>query len=839
MIQPGVPKSLADQRAELISEIHYDLDFDIPASVDDSIPGRLILRFALNDTKQDLLLDFKEEADHLLGITDQDGNAIKYTFEQEHIIIPSRYLQSEDNYLDIRFIAGDLSLNRNLEYVYTLLVPDRARTVFPCFDQPNLKAAFQLQLDIPDHWTALSNGSLKSDSSSSGRRTMTFNPSAPISTYLFSFVAGAFEQKQSQINGQNMTMLYRDQDSSTVARNADAIFELHEQALTWLEDYTAIPYPFEKFDFALIPSFQYGGMEHVGNIFYKEESLMLDESPTQEQLLGRASLIAHETAHMWFGDLVTMEWFNDVWLKEVFANFMAAKIINPSFPDIDHELRFMLDHQPSAYSEDRSQGTHPIQQELNNLDEAGTLYGRIIYEKSPVVMRQLEALLGERALQEGLRQYLKDNAYGNAGWDDLIDLLSTKSEENLKVWSEVWVKEAGMPHYVTELQAESQQIRTLQLRQDRSSAEGNYWTQQTVLALMYPDGVYRLPVIPKGMTPSIPEVAGRDVPEAVLPNASPIHYGYFELDERSQNYLMLNADQLEEPLLRGAAWLALYEEFLRGDADLRDNYLRALTEAIEEEEVSLIRDELLGQLRTVFWRFTSPERRQEIAPLIESLLWYRMQAAAAAGDKRSYFQTYQSIALSAEAVNNLLNLYQDVLQIPGLKLSETDRIDLAAELALRLPDRADQLLQAAMDSTQNQEKRARLDFIRPALAADVAQRQSFFDRILHAEHRTKEPWVAAGLAYLNHPLRAKEAVPYIRPGLERLPEIQETGDIFFPRRWAGALLSGHRSPEAAKAVRDFLADNPAFPKRLRNKVLMAADLLFRATPLQAGDAPNQ
>ena len=137
-------------------------------------------------------------------------------------------------------------------------------------------------------------------------------------------------------------MFHRETDAAKVARNRDAIFDLHAAALAWLEDYTAIPYPFGKFDFVLIPSFQFGGMEHAGRDPLQRASLMLDESATQNQLLDRASTIAHETSHMWFGDLVTMRWFNDVWMKEVFANFMAAKIVNPSFPQVNHELRFLL-----------------------------------------------------------------------------------------------------------------------------------------------------------------------------------------------------------------------------------------------------------------------------------------------------------------------------------------------------------------------------------------------------------------------------------------------------------------------------------------------------------------
>ena len=240
-------------------------------------------------------------------------------------------------------------------------------------------------------------------------------------------------------------MLHRETDAAKVARNRDAVFDLHASALAWLERYTGIPYPWGKFDFLLVPSFQFGGMEHAGAIFYNSASLLLDPSATQNQKLSRASLIAHETAHMWFGDLVTMRWFNDVWMKEVFANFMAAKIVNPSFPEINHDLRFLLAHYPSAYEIDRTPGTNAIRQPLDNLNEAGSLYGAIIYQKAPIVMRQLEGILGETAFREGLQQYLHAHRFANATWADLIALLDERTPEDLAAWSRAWVEEAGRP----------------------------------------------------------------------------------------------------------------------------------------------------------------------------------------------------------------------------------------------------------------------------------------------------------------------------------------------------------------------------------------------------------
>ena len=157
-------------------------------------------------------------------------------------------------------------------------------------------------------------------------------------------------------------------------------------ALEWQEDFTGIPYPFAKYDVIILPGFQYGGMEHTGATLYTDRRMFLDEHPTLNERLSRSSLIAHETSHMWFGDYVTMKWFDDVWTKEVFANYFASRIVEPLYPDVNHRLNFIRDYIPASYSEDRTSGANPIKQDLDNLRNAGLVYGNIIYDKSPVIM---------------------------------------------------------------------------------------------------------------------------------------------------------------------------------------------------------------------------------------------------------------------------------------------------------------------------------------------------------------------------------------------------------------------------------------------------------------------
>lgn len=397
-VESGVSFELAVQRKASISEVEYDLALELKKS--GPIPASMKIRFDLANDDHPVVLDFNAPSENIQSVSiKRSGNSAfketAFSVENGHVVIPADQVEPGELEVSIEFIAGDQSLNRNENFLFTLLVPDRASTVFPCFDQPDMKAKFKLKLQLPERWTASANGAMESESVEDGNRVISYQQTKPISTYLFAFAAGEFQKVTREINGRSVTMLHRESDSEKVERNVEAIFKTHAFSIEWMEEYTGIPYPFDKFDFVLIPSFPYGGMEHIGNIFYNADQLFLEESATKDQKLSRASLIAHETAHMWFGNLVTMKWFDDVWLKEVFANFMAAKIVHPSFPEINHDLGFLLKHHPSAYGEDRSAGTYPIQQKLDNLKNAGTLYGRIIYQKAPIVMRQLETMIGQ------------------------------------------------------------------------------------------------------------------------------------------------------------------------------------------------------------------------------------------------------------------------------------------------------------------------------------------------------------------------------------------------------------------------------------------------------------
>lgn len=829
-IVEGVSREIAEYRVATISEVHYDAFFSIPEALEEKIAGEVAISFQLSDVSQPVIIDFNEKPENVLSVKCEEKES-DYEFINGHIVVPASSLTPGENTIFIKFIAGESSLNRNEKYLYTLFVPDRASFAFPCFDQPNLKATYKLSLEIPESWQAVANGELLGNNSGNGRTKCSFTETNPLSTYLFSFAAGELKVITEERDGLTLRMFHRETDSEKVERNIKAIFDLHFSALEWLEDYTGIPYPFGKFDFVLIPSFQYGGMEHPGAILYRAASLFLEPSATQNQKLGRASLIAHETAHMWFGNLVTMDWFNDVWMKEVFANFMAAKVVNPNFPDINHPLRFFLAHHPRAYSVDRTRGANPIRQDLDNLKNAGTLYGAIIYQKAPIVMRQLELLIGEQSFQVGLQEYLKKFSYANATWGDLIEILDTKSPEDLKSWSKVWVSEPGRPHIKTELALkDNNEISRLALSQLDPQSKNRVWNQNIDVLISRGDRLELFPLQLNDIAAEIKEAAGRPKPDFVLANGSGSGYGYFETDDSSRDFLLKHIYEIDDSLVRGIAWVTLWEEMLNTRMTPIEFINTAMTALNYETDAQNI-PRILSYLETAFWKFHKSSDRERLAPEFEALLWQLMKKPPDSKVQANYFRTFRSIALTHDGISKLLEIWKKELTIPGLEIGENDMTTLALELAVRGISQAQEVLDRQLGRIKSPDRKARFEFIRPALSPEGAVRDNFFERLKDAQNRSHEPWVLTALNYLHHPIRANTSLEYLRSSLELVEEIQRTGDIFFPKRWLDLTFSGHNSVEAADIVKQFLNSREDYPKRLRAKILQSTDLLFKAASI--------
>jgi aminopeptidase N len=830
-ISPGITVELAEQRAASIRDLRYEYALSIPGDPAAPVEGSVTIRLTLNEATKPLVIDFAAGADHLELVV-ANGRPIDIEATVGHIVVPAADLEPAENRIEIAFRAGDGALNRNPDFLYSLFVPARAHHAVPIFDQPDLKARFTLELTVPAEWHAIANGAELSRDVQGGTARIRYAETEPIPSYLFAFAAGRFTVETAVRGGREYRMFHRETDAQKVARNRDAVFDLHAAALEWLEQYTAIPYPFGKFDFLLIPSFQFNGMEHPGAIYYRDTSLLLDESATENQTLDRARLIAHETAHMWFGDLVTMRWFDDVWMKEVFANFMAAKIVDPAFPQVPHDLRFLLAHHPRAYAVDRTAGTHSIRQPLDNLDDAGTLYGPIIYQKAPIVMRQLERLIGVDAFRDGLRGYLERFAFGNASWLDLVEILDPLADFDVAAWSRAWVEEAGRPTIRTEIgRSAGGTLERIALEQSDPLPERNLlWAQRIDVLVASADGAESVPIELVRQRAELPVAVLSPEVELVLPPADGLAYGRFELDPASREFLLERLPQMEDPIARGAAWITLWDEVLAARVAPMRLLTLALT-ALPHEDTEANVQLVLQLVERTFWKFLPPATRAEAAAQLEGALLEGLANAQTSSLKAAWFNAFRSTVTTRDGRAFLERIWRRDERIEGLVHAETDEAAMALELAVRDAAGAERILGAQLERFENPDRRARFEFVMPALSAQSEVREAFFAALGDPDSRRREPWVVEALGYLNHPLRAAVAEPHLRRALELLPELQRTGDIFFPANWTNALLAGHSSSSAASIVREFLNDRQDLPDALRRVVLQSADELFRAAEI--------
>ncbi|WP_338841515.1 M1 family aminopeptidase [Flavobacterium ginsenosidimutans] len=823
VLENGVSEQLAQFRKHQISNITYELSFEIPNKKNEDIVSKLALEATLSDVSEPLYLDFKEKSQNIKTV-EVNGKTVAIVHEKGHIVIPVGNLISGKNTIRISFIAGNLSLNRNDDFLYTLLVPDRASTLFPCFDQPDLKATYKLSLSVPKDWKVLAGADVKEKIEKGDFTLYAFKESDKMSTYLFSFVAGKFNNVTQKPGNLEMTMLYRENGADKIKASVDTIFNLHQQSLDFLEKYTNYKFPFQKLDFASIPVFQYGGMEHVGAIQYRESTLFLDNSATDSEKLNRAKLIAHETSHMWFGDLVTMKWFDDVWMKEVFANFMADKIMNPIFPKVNHNLQFFTAHYASAYAEDRSLGTHPIRQHLANLKDAGSLYGAMIYNKAPIMMRQLEASMGKEAFQNGIQKYIQNYANDNADWNNLVEILDAETPLDMKKWSEVWVNKSGRAIFSDKIEYDTQnKIKKFEIIQQAEDKSDNIWPQVFQIGLVYSNDVKVLTanIVDKSLI--LKEAIGLEKPLAVVYNYNGFGYGVFPLDGNNLNYIA----NLKDEVARASSYSNLYENTLVGNVSPNQAY-ECFLKGIQSEENELVLRIVSNNLNTIYWRFFTEKQQNEVQKQLVGILYERLQANLSSNIKKTLFGLFTSVAYSESGKASLYKVWNREISITGLKLNEDDYTNMAMNLAIFKHQKADEILETTRNSISNPDKKKRFEFLLPSLSKDESVRNTFIESLKDDVNREKESWVSVGLANVNHPLRQRNAQKYIRFSLDLVDEIQRTGDIFFPKDWLDNTVGKYSSKYAFDEVQRFLKENPNFSPILKRKLFQATDLLYKA-----------
>ena len=429
----------------------------------ETFAGSVTAHIAVSQPVDNIVLNAKELGITSATLTRNSSPAVRITSietdaELERVTLAlSEQLVQGDYELEMTFTG---LLNRKLEGFYMSTFTDEggveqkiattqfestdARMAFPCWDEPDIKAEFDVTLTVPSNLFAVSNGPIVSETLSfdGNERTVTFGRTMKMSTYLLAFIVGPFEATEPvDVGGTPLRVVY------PIGKGHLAAYALRagEHALRFFNDYYGIPYPSDKLDLVAVPDFAFGAMENLGCVTFREAILLVDEdAATQPELLVIADVIAHELAHMWFGDLVTMSWWNGIWLNEAFATFMAAMCTDAFNPEWQRWNQFSLERS-AAFDVDSLASTRPIEYEVNSPADADGMFDLLTYEKGGSVLRMLEQHLGAERFRDGIRRYLAKHQYGNTETSDLWDALEEETGDPVRSTMDAWIYQRGFP----------------------------------------------------------------------------------------------------------------------------------------------------------------------------------------------------------------------------------------------------------------------------------------------------------------------------------------------------------------------------------------------------------
>jgi len=828
----GIPRELARRRAAQISNVRYHLAFALLPKAG-TTAGEEEIRFSLK-APEPVLLDFR---DGRLLRAFANGAALALNLENGHLELPKEKLRAGENLVRTRFevpiAAAGKPLTRfddhddNTEYVYSLFVPMDASMAFPCFDQPDLKGRFSLELTAPETWTVISNTPAKSVASVALEQKRTrFAETPPISTYLFAFAAGPFQKLPA---APGIPALYvRKSKLGRAQSEASEVQQIAAQGRQYLSAFFAQPFPFSKYEMVLIPGLAYGGMEHAGATFLREESVLFRTAPTHSDLLNRDILVLHELTHQWFGNLVTMRWFDDLWLKEGFAQFMAYQTLAELKPNEDVWKRFYESIKPDAYAIDSTMGTTPIYQEITNLEDAKSAYGAIVYSKAPAVLKQLAFVLGAEKFRQGLQLYLKEHAFGNAEWNDLLRAFERVAGKPLDNWGEMWIRHRGMPQVDVSWSCEGNKLTDLSLSQHDVLGSADVWPLAMQLGLNYAN---REPVLMRidlnGKAFSVASLKEAECPAFIFANEEDYAYGRFLLDARSRETAIRRFGEIHDLFRRTLLWGSLWDSVRNSEMDPRDYLALAMALLPDEVDENLARS-LLSHSARALHRYVNPTTRSEHVPQFEALAQDRMLHSANPDLRIAWFRGLEAIAETARGLATLKEILGGRLAVPGVELRSLDRWNLITALLAHDDPEAESLFnnERQHDPGGDGQKYA---YVAEAARPQAAIKKRYFDDFLRNSSRP-EDWIEQSLYAFNYWNQSVLTAPYLRDALEALPQIKRERKIFFLVDWLDAFIEGQQSPEAQTEVHGYL-DSGQIDGDLRLKILQAVDELDRTVAI--------
>lgn len=689
-------------------------------------------------------------------------------------------------------------------YVYTQFeVPD-SRRVFAVFEQPDLKATFQLTVTAPSAWEVVSNEVTPEPVVDGDRATYAFAPTLAISSYITALVAGPYWVARSELtsaDGRVIPLGVFCRRSLAEHMDADYVFDKTRQGFEFFEKHFEYPYPFSKYDQLFVPEYNMGAMENAGCVTFTE-SYVFRSKVTDAVKERRVVTILHELAHMWFGDLVTMKWWNDLWLNESFAEWASTLATAEATEWTNAWTTFASMEKAWAYRQDQLPSTHPIVATINDLEDVQVNFDGITYAKGGSVLKQLVAWVGLEAFMKGVAAYFRKHAFGNTELADLLVELEAASGRDLSAWSRLWLETAGVNTLRPLIETDADGVITSFAIEQTAAPE-----QPTIrphrLAVGFYDEVdgalvrtHRVELDVDGPRTDVAELVGRARPALVLLNDDDLAYAKIRLDEESRAVAIDHLAEIADPLARALVWGSFWDATRDGELPASD-FVRLVLNNIPSESESTTLRTTLGQLVLAAGSYVAPERRAQTLRAVGDGLWAFAQSADAGSDAQFQFVKFLAqVASTDEQLDAVAALLDGSAVLDGLTVDTDLRWELLIALVAggRAGSAEIDTALAADDTASGRQQAAHARAAIPTPEGKAAAWASIVD-----EADKPNAIVRATAAGFNHVHDTALLAPYVATYHEALFPIWETRTYHMSEE----LIEGlYPAPLANEALRD-------------------------------------
>ena len=747
----------AIERAETVSVQSYEIEIDLTAG-SETFASNTRVRFSAKEGSS----TFIDAITHAVHSVVLNGEVLDPAKVSDGIRIQLPNLAAENELVVVasgKYTNTGEGLHRFVDpvdgevYLYTQFeVPD-SRRMFAVFEQPDLKATFSFNITAPAYWKIVSNSPTPEPHElREGVSVWNFEPTPRISSYITALIAGPYVEVNDQLtssSGKVVPLGVFCRKSLFEFLDAEYIFEKTKQGFEFFEAQFGVSYPFEKYDQLFVPEFNAGAMENAGAVTFTE-SYVFRSKVTDATRERRVVTILHELAHMWFGDLVTMRWWNDLWLNESFAEYASTLATAEATEWHGAWATFASLEKSWAYRQDQLPSTHPIVAEINNLEDVQVNFDGITYAKGASVLKQLVAWVGQEPFMRGVSAYFKKHAFQNTELADLLKELEAESGRDLLDWSKLWLETAGVNLLVPQIQESEGVIESFAIVQS-AIADYPYLRPHRLAVGLYEDvdgklvRTERIELDVQGERTEVSELIGKKRPALLLINDDDLSYAKIRLDEQSFSTALAKLSKIEDPLARALVWGSVWDATRDGETSAR-NFIRLALAHIAEETESTTMMTLLRQLLTVTNLFTAPKHRLEAQlEVADGLLKLAQNAKAGSDAQLQFVKFFAQFARSHSQLVAVADLLSGKSQLDGLKIDTDLRWELLTSLSVGgkvTKERIDVELEA--DNTANGQKAHAA-----AIAAlpDPKSKQEMFNKLVDTDELSNALLNSASLAF--------------------------------------------------------------------------------------------